>query len=116
MEGSRIHFDPEASPKKIVQQILKTSASEELWSSLLNLFNAFDQDFILVIDDMDKARPGGQRFINEMASFIQGLIGRGTGVKVLITSRSQNDVLRAFSSSVSIEFDKERKGKVNLCK
>ncbi|KAK1149757.1 hypothetical protein N8T08_005311 [Aspergillus melleus] len=109
MEGSRIHVDPEASPKKIVQQILKTSASEDLWSSLLNLFNAFDQDFILVIDDMDKARPGGQKFIIEMASFIQGLIGRGTGVKVLITSRSQNDVLRAFSSSVSIEFDKERK-------
>ncbi|PLB46413.1 purine and uridine phosphorylase [Aspergillus steynii IBT 23096] len=111
MEGSRINVDPEGSPKSIVQQILETSASEELWSSLLNLFHAFDQDFLLVIYDMDKARTGGEKFLIDMAGFIQGLVSRGRGVKVLITSRSQNDVQRAFSRSVSIEFDKERKGK-----
>lgn len=101
----------ESPPDMKIKEILNGSSRNELWAALqATLDHKQSWGLLIVIDGLDKVRQEKYQFIDSVRVFIDHLQQRTSKVKILLTSRPQDDIKEVLNRLPCIEYDKERKG------
>jgi len=99
----------ENSERRQLENLLDVTLSSEHLDALAAVLKIEALGLLLIIDELDD---GGPKFTRELCAFISQLQGR---VKVLFTSRPQEEIKVLLEGVTSIEYDKERRGLVITC-
>jgi hypothetical protein len=98
-------------PEMWLKRILDAPTDDELWTALKAvLAKELERELFLVVDGLDKVQYEKREFINGVRVFVEHLQQRTAKVKILLTSRPQDEIKEILDGLPCIEYDKERKG------
>jgi len=96
-----------------LKRILDAPTDDELWTALKAvLAKEQERELFIVVDGLDKVQHEKREFINGVRTFVEHLQQRTSKVKILLTSRPQDEIKEILDGLPCIEYDKERKGLV----
>jgi hypothetical protein len=103
----------EGFPEAGLKSILDAPTDDELWTALgAVLAKEQERELFIIVDGLDEVQHEKRKFINEVRAFVEHLQQQTSKVKILLTSRPQDEIKEALDGLLCIEFDKERKGLV----
>ena len=109
-------FRTDDSAEVVVKKILKAS-SDAYWGALRAVADIQrEKGLSLIIDGLDETEHQKHEFIRELCVFIEHLRKRPsrTSTRILLTSRPQVEIKEILGRLPSIEYDRERKGRIRL--
>jgi hypothetical protein len=106
------------TPNQIIEKVVASSLGKETVEALkavLELEQLDIRELSIIIDGLDKAIENHEtEFIQDLCALIFHVQRKPWRVKVLLTSRPQDDLKRWLKGLRCIEYDKERKGLINI--
>lgn len=109
------HFQPHDSPDTIIKKTFDAS-SNDYWDALTAVLHiVHSQRLFILIDGLHKIEHQKDKFLKEFREFIEHVQEDGSStIKVLLTSRPQDELKAILDGMPYIEYDKERRGSVAI--
>ncbi|GAW14689.1 hypothetical protein ANO14919_040920 [Xylariales sp. No.14919] len=102
--------EPSDRQEECISNILKLEGCILLEALEIMLTLKREFKLLVIVDGLDKIRGERLGFLQTVRAFSDGLVRREPTVRILLTSRPVDEIVRVFEKYPCIAFDEERKG------